>query len=323
MRKLQKMSETTIDVRVSSRRIVAEGVVEIALSSVDDAPLPRFAAGAHIDVHLPCGLVRPYSLCGQPGRPGPYLISVLHEEAGRGGSDAMHRLQTGDHIAIGRPRNLFAIAEGATDIVLIAGGIGITPILAMAHRLAETATPFALHYAARSSRHMAYAEELREWFGDRVNLYAPDGPHSQRLEIAQAIGLPGHGRQIYACGPTRLTDCLATVSRAAGWAPAALHFERFAGHVDGNGSRFIVMAARSGIRATVREGETIAGALAQAGLAVPLSCEQGVCGTCLCRVLSGVPDHRDLYLTDAERAAGDQILPCCSRALTPEIVLDI
>ncbi|WP_374597992.1 2Fe-2S iron-sulfur cluster-binding protein [Sphingosinicella sp.] len=318
------MSDSLIGVSIASRSMAARDIVSLDLVSVDGALLPPFTPGAHIDLHLPGGLIRQYSLCNPSIETGSYRVAVLLDPETRGGSRAVHALSAGDRLFISAPRNHFPLVESSADIVLLGGGIGITPLLAMAYALYRESRSFTLHYCSRSSDRMAFREDLHTApFADRVQLHFDDGDASQHFRAAEAMGSHVPGRYIYTCGPTGFLAHVLATAKTAGWPDEAVRYERFSADVDTHGGHFTIIAQRSGLSFTVGDDQTIAAALAANGIAVPLSCEQGVCGTCLTKVLEGVPDHRDLYLTDAERAANDSMTICCSRALTPTLVLDV
>jgi len=238
----------------------------------------------------------------------------------------MHELQPRQELLVSEPRNHFALAPAASRHLLLAGGIGITPILCMAEHLAQQGGEFALLYSTRSAERAAFLERLSASpFAPRVRVHRDDGPADQKLDIAAAVAARSNGTHLYVCGPAGFMDAVLGAARAAGWDEAALHREYFAGGVtkSGDDGAFEVQIVSSGAVIRVAADQTVAAALAAAGVDVPLSCEQGFCGTCLTRVIAGVPDDRDLYLTDDERARGDQFTPCCSRAKSPRLVLDL
>ena len=314
-------------VRVARKTAEAEGIAGFELVAADGGALPPFAAGAHVDVHLPGGPVRPYSLCNAPGETQRYCLGVLREPASRGGSQAMHeRVNEGDVLEIGAPRNLFPLAEGGAHHLLLAGGIGITPLLAMAEALAAAGASFELHYCTRSAARTAFAARLAEpRFAGRVHLHHDDGPAAQKLDIAARLAAPRAGEHLYLCGPQGFLNAVLGAARGSGWPAAQGHFESFgaAPVVHDSDGPFEVLVSSSQRVVTVAKGQSIVQALAAAGVEVMTSCEQGVCGTCLTRVLEGTPDHRDQYLTPEEQAVGDQMLPCCSRAKSARLVLDL
>ena len=319
-----------IDVVVTRRRDEAEGIVGLELAAADGTPLPAFDAGAHVDLHLPAALggwVRPYSLCGDPADPARYRLAVLREPASRGGSAAVQaQLHAGVALLIGRPRQHFPLSPDARRHLLLAGGIGITPLLAMARQLARDGADFELHHATRSRARTPFADELAAApFAARVHHHLDDGLPHQRLDLAALLRTRRDGEHLYVCGPAGFIDAALAAARAAGWPEAALHLERFgaAAPAAGGDAAFEVQLGHGGRVVPVAAGQTVVQALAAAGVAVLTSCEQGVCGTCLTRVLAGACDHRDQYLTPEEQAAHDQFLPCCSRARSPRLVLDL
>jgi vanillate O-demethylase ferredoxin subunit len=316
----------TIQVRVARKSREAEAICSYELVREDGAPLPPFEAGAHVDVHLPGKLVRQYSLCNAPGETHRYLISVLRDAASRGGSQAMHEhIDTGAVLQISEPRNHFPLVEAGRTL-LLAGGIGVTPLLAMAEALSSRGAAFEMHYCARSPERAAFRERIgASSFAPQVHFHYDSGDASQKLDLSQLLAAPRPGTHLYVCGPQGFIDHVLGAARALGWPAAQLHVEYFgAVAADPNGDRpFDVRLASSGKVVTIPAGKTVIEVLAGQGVEIPYSCEQGVCGTCLTRVLEGVPDHRDMYLTEEEQAANDQFTPCCSRAKTPVLVLDL
>ena len=319
------MSAVTLAVRVVARREAAQDIVSLDLASVDTTPLPPFEAGAHIDVHLPGGLVRQYSLCNPPGDGGIYRIAVLRDAASRGGSQAVHEhLREGSTLAISPPRNHFPLADGAPFHLLLAGGIGITPLWAMAQALSQAGQPFRLHFCTRSRERTPFMAELAAApYASQVQHHFDDGADHQKLDISATLQQVPAGTHLYVCGPQGFIEAVLKAGREAGWPEERLHREYFgAAPVSTAGdAAFELELASDGRVIPVRPDQTALAALLAAGIDVPMSCEQGVCGTCLTGVQSGLPDHRDQYLTDEERAANDQFLPCCSRALSPRLVL--
>jgi len=315
----------TIDVIVAARTREADGIFSYELVRTDGGALPAFEAGAHIDVHIGDGQVRQYSLCNPPSETHRYLIGVLRDAASRGGSRAMHeRVQPGTSLKISAPKNHFPLVPAARTL-LLAGGIGITPILAMAEALAADDAAFDLHYCARSASLAAFRERLvASRFVDRVHFHFDDAP-AGTLDMAALLAQPDPDARLYVCGPPGFIQHVLATARAQGWAQSRLHTEYFAGvSVDTSGDQaFDVELVSSGKVVTVPAGRTVIQVLAEHGVDIPYSCEEGVCGTCLTRVLQGVPDHRDMYLTDEEHATNDLFTPCCSRAVSARLVLDL
>jgi len=298
------------------------------LADPEGRQLPPFTAGAHVDVEIAPGLVRQYSLCNDPRRRDRYQIAVLREAVSRGGSAGLiDRAQAGATLKVSEPRNHFALEPSARRTVLIAGGIGITPILCMAERLAHAGEPFALHYAARSAGRAPFLERIRtSAFADRAHIYLSEGPDAARLDLQAVLADPVPGAHLYVCGPARLIEAALATAEAKGWPSSRVHREFFAppeGEVRAETGAFEIELASSGQVLAVPADKSITQVLAEHGIEVATSCEQGVCGTCVTRVLEGEPDHRDYFLTAEEQAAGDQITPCCSRAKSGRLVLDL
>jgi vanillate O-demethylase ferredoxin subunit len=319
------MSQATFVTRVARKWMETPEICGLELVAADGGPLPSFAAGAHVDVHLPGGVVRQYSLSNDPAETHRYRIAVLRESDSRGGSRAVHdAVDTGHALTLGGPRNAFALEPGAHRRLLVAGGIGITPLLSMAEQLLREGADFELHYAARSVDRMAFRELLGDprW-GSRVHLH--DGDSGRRLDLAQLLGTPAADLHLYVCGPSGLLQATLEAARASGWQDTNLHWELFGAATAGDApdTPFEIELASSGRVLPVPSGKTAAQVLVEAGTGLLTSCEQGVCGTCLTRVLAGTPDHRDSYLTSDERAANDQFLPCCSRASSGRLVIDL
>jgi vanillate O-demethylase ferredoxin subunit len=316
-----------IRVRVLRKAVEAEDICSFELAAEDGQPLPAFSAGSHVDVEVGDGLTRQYSLCNDSAETHRYLIGVLREPASRGGSTAMHdRVQVGDVIAISAPKNHFALAHEAQSHLLLAGGIGITPILCMAERLAQTGADFTLHYCTRSTARTAFAARIRaSAFAHKVAFHHDDGAAAQKLDIAALLAQPQAGTHVYVCGPKGFMDAVLGKARTNGWPEAQLHFEFFSADVQPRDAdeAFDVKLASSGRIVHIPKGMTVLNALADAGVIVPSSCEQGVCGTCITRVIEGEPDHRDMYFTPEEQAANAEFTPCCSRSKTPLLVLDL
>jgi vanillate O-demethylase ferredoxin subunit len=317
-----------LNVVVACRRDEAPDIASFELRSEDGGALPAFEAGSHVDVHLPSGLVRQYSLCNDPRETHRYTIAVLRDEAGRGGSKAVHDLvREGERLRISVPRNHFALARDASHHLLLAGGIGVTPILCMAEQLASAGEPFDMHYCTRSRQRTAFVERIAQaGFAKSVRLHHDDNVGGSTFDIGQVLNDAPAGTHLYVCGPRGFMDFVLDTARANGWPQERLHYEFFgapANQPATAGGRFQVRIASSGATIEVPPECTVVQALAANGVEVITSCEQGVCGTCLTRVIAGEPEHLDSYLTDEERAANDQFLPCCSRAKTPLLVLDL
>ncbi len=317
----------TLQVRVARKAVEALDIVTLELVAVEGQALPAFSAGSHVDVQLPNGITRQYSLCNDPQETHRYQIGVLRDAASRGGSAAVHDLvKEGDVLTISAPRNHFSLAHEAKKHLLLAGGIGVTPILCMAERLANTGADFQMHYATRAPERTAFRQRIAaSAFASRVQFHHDNGDAAQKLDLQVLLQQPEPGTHLYVCGPKGFMDAVLNTARAAGWPEAQIHYEFFGAEVAKSDSdaSFEIKLASSGRIVMVPKDQTVVQALAAAGVDVMISCEQGVCGTCLTRVIEGVPDHKDSYLTPEEQAANDQFTPCCSRSKTPLLVLDL
>jgi tetrachlorobenzoquinone reductase len=326
-------STTGLDVRVDARRVVADGIVALELRPLVGCELSRFTAGSHIDVELPVTdahghfLVRQYSLCNDPAEHDRYVIGVSRDAASRGGSVHLHdHAKVGDVLHISMPRNHFPLHEPAPHSVLVAGGIGVTPLLAMARRLSALRRPWRFYLCARTPQRAAFLDELRALDGDVVTIF--DGmPGGQPIDLDRVVADAPTEAHLYCCGPTSLMEAFerATAGRSA----RTVHVEWFkprpvaapsAGTPDG---AFQVKLARSGSTLRVPAGKAILEVLTEAGIAVQCSCCDGVCGTCETRVLDGVPDHRDSVLLGEDAQCTDRIMVCVSRSRTPVLTLDL
>jgi vanillate O-demethylase ferredoxin subunit len=315
-----------LSVKVTSKTAEALDIVSIELAGADGTALPPFGAGAHIDVHLPGGLVRQYSLCNNFPAPGRYLIGVLRDPASRGGSAAVHDLlQVGTLLQISEPKNHFVLTP-ARHILLFAGGIGVTPILCMAERLAQSDAGFGMHYCSRSPERTAFHARIEaSAFAGQVQFHFDSGAAAQKLDMAAVLAAADPATHLYVCGPGGFIEHVIDSARRAGWPAAQLHVEYFGAQPQDHGgdSAFEVKLASSGKVISVPAGKTVVAALAAHGIELPVSCEQGVCGTCITRVLEGLPDHRDKYFTEEELARNDQFTACCSRSKSALLVLDL
>nr|WP_315393794.1 PDR/VanB family oxidoreductase [uncultured Duganella sp.] len=320
------MSADLLSVLVQRRASEAEDICSYELVSVDGSPLPAFSAGSHIDVHVGAGLVRQYSLCNPPHETHRYVIGVLRDPASRGGSQGMHdNIHDGAALTISAPKNHFPLVPAKRSL-LLAGGIGVTPILAMAEALSAQGADFEMHYCARSPERTAFRERIAASpFAAHTHFHYDSGAPEQKLDLAALLAGLDRDTHIYFCGPAGFIDHVKATAAAKAWPEAQLHLEYFgAAAVDTGGDQaFEIKLASSGASYTVPAGVTVMQVLRDAGVFIAASCEQGVCGTCLTRVIGGVPDHRDLYLTEEEQAANDQFTPCCSRSKSPTLVLDL
>lgn len=315
-----------IDVTVASAHLEADTILILDLVDATGKELPAFTAGAHIDVILDNGMTRQYSLSNDPGERHRYRLGVLKDPKSRGGSEFIHQSVTvGAKLRISAPRNLFGLAEAPNaHHILIAGGIGVTPILSMAHSLKAQGSSFDLHYCARSRTSAAFLDELEAAaFAPQVRQYFDD--EGIMLDAPAAIGAPAPERHLYVCGPNGFMDFVMESARRLGWPESHIHREHFAApaHDDSADTAFDIVLNSSGQRFTIPPGQSVAQVLDEQGIFIAVSCEQGICGTCLTPVLEGEPDHRDAFQTDEEKAANTHFTPCCSRARSPVLVLDL
>lgn len=315
----------SLQVRIAAIRKEATDIASLELISEDGQALPAFEAGAHVDVMLPGLPLRQYSLCNPPWETHRYVVAVLKEPESRGVSRHIHeRVSVGDTLLISRPKNHFALEPSAKRTLLLAGGIGVTPLLAMAESLAANGANFEMHYCARSRDRLAFTEILSaERFRGRVHLRLDDGPEEQRLTLGPLLAGRGPQDHLYICGPTGFIQYVKSSALSAGWPDDAIHTEHFSGTVEQleTDSDFEIEIEGSGQVVTVAKGQTALDALLNAGFDVPNSCTEGVCGMCMTQVVKGTPDHRDQFLTAAERSRNDTFMPCCSRSKTPRLVI--
>ncbi len=305
-------------------RIATAGtdIREIILKAADGGGLPAWDAGAHIRVAIPGGARNAYSLVDHgDGQPGEYRLGVRLDANGAGGSRFMHGLQSGDSLEVTPPRNEFALDGGDTPALLLGGGIGITPLISMAQALQAQGREWQLHYAARNAKAAAFADRLAA-HGARFALHCDDtagGP----LPVANLIAAAAPGTHVYICGPRPMIDAARRAAEAAGLPAAHFHTELFDAPVAEAGDRAFEVEINSGQVFTVAPGQTIIAALEAGGIDIVYDCQRGDCGICQVEVLEGTPDHRDVVLSEAERAGGKVMQICVSRALSARLKLDI
>ena len=313
-------SHELIDVRVTAVRVIAKDIKLFELQRLDGKALPAAEAGAHIGVHLPNNIVRQYSLLTPDSNPSVYSIGVKKDPQSTGGSVYMHdQLHEGDSVKIESPRNNFPLNESAASSLLIAGGIGITPIWCMVRRLETLRKPWQLYYASRGRDDAVFLAELEN--KPNVTLHFDDEHNGNVLDVATIVNNSPADAHLYCCGPAPM---LAAFESATESRPREnIHIEYFtAKEASATEGGFIVELARSKVKVFVPEGKSILYALRDAGLDMPSSCEEGVCGACEMRVLSGIPDHRDAILSEPERAANNTMMICCSGCKSERLVLD-
>lgn len=322
------MPQPSLQLLVADKWVEAEDVVAFRLVDERGGLLPGFTAGAHIDVHTGADQLRQYSLCNPSHSPTHYEIAVLRAPASRGGSKFMHEeLTPGARVVVSQPKNHFSL-EGNAPAMLFAGGIGITPILAMAQELDDQGIDFELHYCVRGRERAAFLPRLSASnYSNKVHLHFDDGPESQKLDVASVLSRATGAHHLYVCGPGGFIDHILESAKRANWADQRLHREFFAAplatSLEGVDGDFELELVRSGRCLNVPAQKSALQVLLEAGIDVPASCEAGVCGTCVTRVIDGIPDHRDVYLTDAEHAANNSFTPCCSRSRSPRLVVDL
>jgi ferredoxin-NADP reductase len=308
---------------VRSVRRETDRITVYELADPDGWELPPFTPGAHLDVRLPSGTVRTYSLCGDCVQSDRFWVAIQREDCTRGGSQELHRwLQVGTIVPVSLPRNHFPLAASAPHSVMIAGGIGITPFLSMIASLWRSGGRFTLHYCARTPAEMAFRDFLREApYRDWVRFYFSRVASSPRLDVAQIVADASEQEPIYCCGPRSLVD--EVLERTSGRAPDRVRVERFgaAGRPAISGESLTVALERSGRLVQVIAGETILEALRKADVDIDSSCEAGVCTSCKVRYLEGVPIHRDLVLSADQRR--QFMLPCVSGCSSSRLVLDL
>ncbi|MGW2327573.1 PDR/VanB family oxidoreductase [Streptomyces sp. NPDC001700] len=315
-------------IRATVSEVTAEtGAVKcFRLRRSDGRPFAPYEAGAHVDVVGPSGVTRQYSLCGPPDDGGAYVIAVKREELSRGGSSALHdQVGAGDELVISEPRNLFRIEPAAARHVLVAAGIGITPLLSMAYQLRRTGAPFRLHYFATSRERAAFVPLLESAeFAADVEFHFGLGRDAQPGALAEALADPAPGTHVYTCGPKEFMRRVVEVAAVRSLPEDQVHVEHFQPlePVAEAGDAFEVELDTGEVFA-VPPGRSIVDVLAEGGIEVDTSCREGICGTCVLPVRGGVPDHRDNCLTRKEKEAGDQIATCVSRARTARLVLEL
>jgi ferredoxin-NADP reductase len=316
-----------LPLRISGIRQLTPRVRAYELRTIDGTDLPRVAAGSHIDVpvRMRSGVTstRRYSISSSPLRCEAYEIAVLRDDAGHGGSQAAHAdYKLGMTLHCSLPGNDFPLHDDERPAMLVAGGIGITPINAMAQKLCADGRSVELHYAVRSRAEAAYIDDLECKLGAALHVYSADRSH--RLDLAQLMKQVAVGAVVYVCGPERLIDATRAAARSAGIADDRIRFERFTpAPVTVCNRAMTVTLKRSEKRIAVAAGQSILDAALDAGVAAPSGCRSGTCGTCRVKVLEGEPEHRDAALGDAERSPGNWMCICVSRAKGAELTLDL
>ncbi len=308
------------DMRLTAIAYAAKDTNLYEFRRTDGANLPGIEPGAHIDIHLPNGMMRQYSLVTADGNPAAYVVGIKRDRASRGGSRYVHEyLGVAEILKIGGPRNHFPLIEDAPHSVLIAGGIGITPIWCMAQRLQKLGRSFELHYASRTRDEAAFLQELQKLPQAHVHIDAEAGGF---LDLAPLVANAPAGSHFYCCGPAPMLAGYETVTKHV---PAAqVHAEYFTAKEEAaNEGGYVVELRKSELEFAIPQGRTILQVLRDAGVDTPYSCESGVCGACEAKVISGDVDHRDNVLTETERKASKTMMICCSGSKSPRLVLDL
>lgn len=317
-------ASATLSLIVRRKSVIARDITQFELAAADGSELPPFSAGSHIAITTPTGLIRRYSLCNAPAERQRYVIAIKRDAEGGGGSVSMiDDVNEGDTLAVSAPLNYFPLAEHAKKHVLIAGGIGITPVRSMILELQAKDADFEVIYCARYPESSAFLDELaHENLAGRVLVHHTHGDPARALELAPLVATPADGTHLYCCGPRRLMQGVRAATEH--WPVGTVHFEDFgtSEHVSAGGEKsFTVRLARAGVTVNVPVGVSILDALRERGLPAPSSCESGTCGSCRVGLLSGVAEHRDYVLDDDEHDSA--IMICVSRARSDELVLDL
>ncbi|WP_120969762.1 PDR/VanB family oxidoreductase [Comamonas sp. lk] len=316
----------TLVLELTAAQALTPEVRRLQLRRPDGQRLPAFTAGAHIRVHIPGAGAEPtrcYSLVNSDGDGLIYEIAVKRECAGRGGSQFMHQLAIGQQILVTPPKNDFALHKPPHEALLIAGGIGITPILSMTRHLQATNRPYALHYGARSAAFMPYLQEIEALAGSRAQLYFDDGNPSRGMPLASLLGAPKTSRHVYVCGPRALIDATLAQALHLGWPRSQIHFELFSAPATTAADRGTTIdLARSGRQIDVPAGTSMLDGLIAAGCDPLFDCRRGECGMCAVHMLDGEVEHRDYALSDEQHSEG-LVCICVARARSNRITLDL
>jgi tetrachlorobenzoquinone reductase len=312
--------EATLQVRLRALIWEAPGVLSLELAAPDNSPLPPFEPGSHIDLTLPNGTLRQYSLCGDPNDTSHYRLGIRAVSGGLSSSFVHGKLRPGELLTVSVPRNNFSLVD-APRYIFVAGGIGVTPLIPMMREAGARSRPWTLLYCNRRSEDAPFLAEIKA-LGGEISLHASEA--GTRLDVAKRLGTVQKETVVYCCGPERLMT--AVEEATAAWPEGSIHFEWFTPRsrpADETSGSFEVVCEQSGLTLTVPPDKSIMAVLSEAGIEVPRSCEQGICGTCETRIISGEADHRDSILSSSERAANQSMMICVSRAKGTRLVLDI
>lgn len=314
----------TLTLKLTDKETVLGRVALFTFEDANGDTLPAYSAGAHVDFDLGETGTRSYSLINfslpAANAPSTYQIAVQCEEDGDGGSKAMHALEPGAIINTSMPKNDFALHEGDAPAILIAGGIGVTPIISFATDLTSRAAKFQFHYATRSQSHCTFKETLETRFKEALTLWFDD---SNQIDLTQIIANAPDDAHIYCCGPKGMIEAVREIAETNGYDKSHIHFELFASPAGHDGDTPFEVEINDGRVFTIPSDKSIVDVLEEAGVDIMYDCQRGDCGICQCDVISGEPDHRDVVLSESERAAGDVIQICVSRAKSARLVLDI
>ena len=314
------VADTTFQVCVRAMRWEAPGVLSLELAATEGGSLPSFEPGSHVDLRLPDGTMRQYSLCGDPSERSHYRVAIRAVRGGQSSGYVHRKLRPGELVTISAPRNNFPLLE-APRYIFVAGGIGITPLLPMMRQANAAGKPWTLLYCNRRDADAPFLREIEALGGD-ISLHSSE--MGTRLDVDARLGVVQPETMVYCCGPEQLMS--AVEQATAAWPADSVRFEWFAPRSrpsDETSGSFEVVCNTSGMTLTVPQDQTLLAVLNDAGIEVPCSCQQGICGTCELRVLSGEVDHRDSILSSEERAANETMMSCVSRAKSPRLVLDI
>lgn len=317
-----------LKVKITDRSMETASIVSLILQAVDDEQLPDYKAGSHIDVSISNNLTRQYSLCDNRQDSSCYRIAILKDANSRGGSIKVHQdFKIGDEISISQPRNCFSLNGSDKRSILIAGGIGITPLMSMGYELENQGAEFELHYFCRNKEQAAFYDELKHAsFSDKVHFYFDDKRTSNSEKLNSILKSPSGSVGLYTCGPQGFMDSVIQLACEHQWLAENIHKEFFSASesIQSDADKdFIIELAQSNQTIVVSAEQTALEALELAGVDVDSSCEQGICGACILNVISGTPDHRDNYFSDEEKALNNRFTPCCSRAKSEKLILDL
>lgn len=313
-----------LELRLTNVSFAAESINFYEFRRTDGGALPTFEAGAHVDLHLPNGLVRQYSLSNPQSDRDRYVLGVKRDVNSRGGSRYIHdQLKVGTILRVSRPRNNFQLVESGAPVVFVAGGIGVTPLYCMLDRAKSIGLDWRFYYSSRRRAEAALLHEL-QGYGRNVSIHVDEETGGNLIAMSEIIGRAKPDAHLYCCGPAPMLDAFEASAREFGFPDDQIHVERFAAEPFARSTEsFVVELAATGKTIVVGPGQTILEAARDAGAPVEASCEQGVCGACETKVLAGLPDHKDMILSKAERASNRTMMICCSGSLSERLVLDL